>query len=109
MKRCPFYRVLIAFSSQWSGKIIFKVPILLHVGNAPSVKRPFRFENVWLEAEEFPHLVKTWSDQFHILGSSSYVLAKKLKLLKFKLNNSNRNVFRHLDTRMADLLEKVKL
>jgi len=85
------------------------VPILLHVGDVPSVKRPFRFENVWLEMEEFPHLVKTWWDQFHVSGSPSYMLAKKLKLLKFKPNDWNMNVFGHLDTRMAYLLEKVKL
>jgi len=38
------------------------VPILLHAGDAPSVRRPFRFENVWLEVEEFPLLVKNWWD-----------------------------------------------
>jgi len=49
------------------------VPILLHVGDIPSVKMPFRFENVWLEVEDFPHLVKTWCDHFHISGSHSSV------------------------------------
>jgi len=85
------------------------VPILLHVGDVPLVKRTFRFENVRLKVEDFPHLVKIWWDQFHIFGSLSYVLAKKLNLLKFKLKDWNRNVFGHPDTRMADLLEKVKL
>ena len=47
------------------------VLILLHVGDIPLVKRPFRFDNVWLEVEDFPHLVKTWWDQFHIFGSHS--------------------------------------
>ena len=37
------------------------------------------------------------------------MLAKKLDLLKFQLKDWNRNVFGHLDTRMADLLDKVKL
>jgi len=36
-------------------------------------------------------------------------VAKKLDLLKFQLKDWNRNVFGHLDTRMADLLDKVKL
>ena len=83
------------------------VPILLHVGDIPLVKRPFRSENVWLEVEDFPHLVKTWWDQCHISGSPSYVLAKKLNLLKLKFKDWN-NVFGHLDTRMANLLENVK-
>ena len=63
------------------------VQILLHVGDVSFVKRPFRSENVWLEAEEFSHFVKTWWDQFHISSSPSYVLAKKLNILKFKLND----------------------
>ena len=37
------------------------------------------------------------------------MLAKKLKHLKFKLIDWNRNVFGHLDTRMFGLLEKVKV
>ena len=37
------------------------------------------------------------------------MLAKKLDLLKFKLKNLSRSVFGHLDTRMADLADKVKL
>jgi len=59
--------------------------------------------------EDFTHLVKTWWDQFNIFCSPSYVLAKKFNLLKLKLKDWNRNVFGLLDTRMADLLEKVKL
>jgi len=37
------------------------------------------------------------------------MLAKKLKLLKFKLIDWNKNIFGHLDTRMFGLLEKVKV
>ena len=37
------------------------------------------------------------------------MLAKKLNLLKLKLKDWNGNVFGHLDTMMADWLEKVKL
>jgi len=71
----------------------YHIPILLHVGDVPLVKRPFKLENVWLEMEDFPHLVKAWWAQLHISGSSSYVLAKKLNLLKFKLKDWNRNFF----------------
>jgi len=50
---------------------------VLHVGDVASMQRPFRFENVWLEVEDFPNIVKTWWDQFHISSYRSYVLAKK--------------------------------
>ena len=46
---------------------------------------------------------------FTFLTPPSYVLAKKLNLLEFKLQHWNKNVFGHLDTRMDDLVEKVKL
>ena len=64
------------------------MPILLHVGNAPSVKRPSSFENVWPEMQDFPTpCEKSWLDQFHISGFPSYVLAKNLNILKFKLKD----------------------
>jgi len=36
------------------------VPILLHIGDVPLLKRPFRFKNECLEVSGFPYIVKTW-------------------------------------------------
>ena len=63
---------------------------------------------MWLEVEGFPKVVEICWDQFHIIGSPSYVLAEKLNLLKFELKDWNKNVFGHLDTLMAKLVEKLK-
>jgi len=55
-------------------------------------KRPFKFENVWLEVEGFSDFVEVVRDDFNAYGSSSFVLAKKLNFLKSKHKEWNRDV-----------------
>ena len=57
----------------------------------------------------FSDFVKAVWDDSNISGSSSFVVAKKLNLLKYKLKVCNRDVFGHLDTKLGDLIEKVKV
>ena len=45
------------FSVNWEDHFQ-GVLILLHVDDVCAVRRPFKFENVWLEVEGFPNLVK---------------------------------------------------
>ena len=42
------------------------------------------------------------------LGPFSFILAKKLNFLKIKLNEWNKDVFCHLEYKMANLAEKAK-
>jgi len=71
-------------------------------------KRPFKFENVSLEVDGYSNLVKFFWWELNVSGSFSFILAKKLCFLKSKLKDWNRDVFGHLDTKMADLVDKVK-
>ena len=48
-------------------------------------------------------------DELNVIGPSSFILAKKLNFLKTKLKQWNREVFDHLEFKMASLVEKVKL
>ena len=41
-------------------------PILLHIKEVPSVRRPFKFENMWLEVEGFTDLVKSFWGQLNV-------------------------------------------
>ena len=41
-------------------------------------------------------------------GSSSFILAKMLIFLKSRLKQWNKEVFGHLDSKMADLVVKIK-
>jgi len=59
--------------------------------------------------DDFSDFVKAVWDDCNISGSSNFVLAKKLNLLKSKLKVWNRNVFGHLDTKLGDLVKKVKV
>ena len=64
---------------------------------------------MWLEADGFDDLVKSVWDELNVVGPSSFILAKKLNFLKTKLKQWNREVFGHLDFKMASLVDKVKL
>ena len=57
----------------------------------------------------FVIFVKDVWDNFNASGSSSFILAKKLNILKSKLKEWNRDVFSHLDTELGALLNKVML
>ena len=54
---------------------------------------PFRFENMWLKVEGFKDLLKLWWERDNFSGSSSFILVAKLKALKSKLKEWNRDVF----------------
>jgi len=51
--------------------------------------------------------IPCWND-VNVIGLSSFFLAKKLSALKAKLKELNRDVFGHLEFKMAKLVEKVK-
>jgi len=79
------------------------------MGTTHVAKWPFKFENIWLEVDDFSDFVKALSDDFNAYGSSSFVLAKKLTFLQSKLKEWNRDVFSHLDTKLGALVEKIKV
>ncbi|RVX10471.1 Transposon TX1 uncharacterized 149 kDa protein [Vitis vinifera] len=54
-------------------------PILLDGGGLRRDPSPFRFENMWLKLEGFKDLLKSWWEGDNFSGSSSFILAEKLK------------------------------
>jgi len=82
--------------------------ILPQGGDVVSVKRPFKFENMWFEVEGFCDLVSFFWCELRVSSSSSFILAKKLNFLKRRLKEWNKEVFGHLDSKMADLVVKIK-
>ena len=71
-------------------------PILLESGKFLRGKRPFRFENMWLQAEGFGEMVRGWWESYQVDGTPSFILAKKLKALKLDLKKWNEKVFRNV-------------
>uniref|UniRef100_A0A7C8YPY8 Uncharacterized protein n=1 Tax=Opuntia streptacantha TaxID=393608 RepID=A0A7C8YPY8_OPUST len=101
---------LIVSSSSSSGKVIFlevrqgilpKITsdhfLVLQLGTTHTAKKPFKFENTWLEVDDFCDFVKAVWDGFNVSGSSSVILAKKLIFLMSKMKEWNRDVFGHFN------------
>ena len=81
-------------------------PILLDGGHLRRGPFPFRFENMWLKVEDFKDLLKSWRGEDSFSGPSSFILAAKLKALKSKLKEWNRDVFDRVEARKDLALNK---
>ena len=64
-------------------------PIILEGGAIQKGRRPFCFENMWLQVEGFMGKVKNWWDSYQFQGTPSYRMAMKLKALKADLKKWN--------------------
>ena len=53
--------------------------------------------------------VSSFWGELRVFGSSNFILAKKLNFLKRRLKEWNKEVFGHLDTKLADLVDKISL
>jgi hypothetical protein len=84
-------------------------PILLVGGCLQSGKRSFKFENMWLKEEGFVEKVRNWWGFFSFLGSSSFVLAKKLRALKGEIKRWNLEEFGNVEARNKAWTEELKL
>ncbi|XP_059658619.1 uncharacterized protein LOC132304937 [Cornus florida] len=62
-------------------------------------RSPFRFENMWLRAEDFQGKVRSWWEGVSVTGSPSFMLTKKLRSLKFDLKKWNKDIFGNLEWR----------
>uniref|UniRef100_M1BT70 Endonuclease/exonuclease/phosphatase domain-containing protein n=1 Tax=Solanum tuberosum TaxID=4113 RepID=M1BT70_SOLTU len=60
-------------------------PLILECGNWEKSNSYFKFENWWLQTENFKEMVKNWWDSFNVRGRPDFILASKLRYLKDKL------------------------
>ncbi|GFZ11267.1 hypothetical protein Acr_22g0006650 [Actinidia rufa] len=81
-------------------------PVFLVGGGKSKGPAPFKFENMWLQAEGFEDLVRKWWQGYSVHGSPSYHLARKLKLLKEDLKRWNREVLANLTEELQVLETK---
>ena len=65
---------------------------------------PFKFENMWLEVEGFRDLIKRWWEEVRVEGYGSFVVAKKLKVVKAEIKKWNREVFGDIKIRKYNLM-----
>ncbi|XP_034697243.1 uncharacterized protein LOC117923106 [Vitis riparia] len=83
-------------------------PILMDGGGMRRGPIPFRFENMWLKAEGVKDLLKQWWEEGRFSGSASFILAEKLKFMKAKLKEWNRNSFGRVEYRKNTALEQME-
>ena len=76
-------------------------------GDIKSSPNPFRFENMWLKAEGFKELLKSWWQSLSFCGTHSYILVAKLKALKGLLKSWNKEVFGEVGSRKSEALRRV--
>ena len=83
-------------------------PVLLDCGQILGGKRLFRFENMWLKAEGFVDLVRGWWESNAFTGSSSFIMANKLKALKADLKQWNVQVFGNVTLKQQGVLQSIQ-
>ena len=82
-------------------------PVVLEGGTMRRGPSPFRFENMWLKVEGFQELIHSWWQGIEVRGSASFRLVTKLKVVKQKLKEWNREVFGRLEDNKAAALQLV--
>ncbi|CAN0829650.1 Transposon TX1 uncharacterized 149 kDa protein [Linum grandiflorum] len=79
-------------------------PLILEAGQIVTIRRPWRFENLWLEHDGFSiFLQEVWRERVEGFGGM-FLLATRLKVLKEKLKDWNREVFKWNETEIVRCL-----
>lgn len=83
-------------------------PIMLKGGGLRRGPSPFRFENMWLKVDGFKDLLREWWQGTVVRGKASFRLASKLKVMKQKIKEWNREVFGRLEVNKNLALQQVE-
>src|ERR1044072_8256826 len=82
-------------------------PILLRCSAHNWGPKPFKVLDCWLDNSRLPQFVKeNWENQF-VGGKKIFVLKEKLKLMKNRLREWNKDVFGNLIEKRKDLLSQL--
>ncbi|MCH84952.1 LINE-1 reverse transcriptase like, partial [Trifolium medium] len=78
------------------------------VGNVDWGPRPFRFNNHWLQNDDFKRLVEdSWREQ-EVEGWMGFILKGKLKGLKTRIKLWNKEVYGGIDLKIKKLMEDIE-
>jgi hypothetical protein len=84
-------------------------PLMLECGDFSRGKRPFRFENMWLQSDGFVNQVKRWWESYHFVSTPSFILARKLRALKLDLKKWNVEVFGNVQNRKWQAMSELNV
>eukprot|EP00256_Glycine_max_P032671 XP_006577560.1 uncharacterized protein LOC102665607 [Glycine max] len=82
-------------------------PIWLECSNLNWGPKPFRFNNCWLEHDDFKSfIVEEWK-KIQITGRKAYVIKEKLKIIRESLKKWNKEVFGWLDLNIENIVAEM--
>lgn len=73
-------------------------------GSRRALRISFRFEFIWHITLDFEDIVEVWWNEYEVVGTPSFRLASKLKLLKGDIRKRNMEVFRRVEVRMREFI-----
>ncbi|CAN0825290.1 LINE-1 retrotransposable element ORF2 protein [Linum grandiflorum] len=81
--------------------------IILNCNSLPTIKRPWRFESMWILHDDFLPFISGWWSECHIRVDSLGSLAKKLKLLKDHLKRWNKDIFGRVESQISEIAAQI--
>jgi hypothetical protein len=92
----------------WGGSDHWLVQLEAGFQTTPKNK-PFRFEKFWIDHPTFKEKIKQWWwEEQPEQGTRMFKLHKKLKYIRKKLKEWNRDIFGNINTEKNDIEEKMK-
>ncbi|CAL1395177.1 unnamed protein product [Linum trigynum] len=83
-------------------------PLFIKCGDSIRVKRPWRFQNIWLEDARFYEGLETWV-KIPLRGYGRvFRWVMRLQDLKWQIKDWNKNVFGNINQLVEDSLGKIK-
>ncbi|WMV33006.1 hypothetical protein MTR67_026391 [Solanum verrucosum] len=82
-------------------------PLMLECGNWERSTSNFKFENWWLQTQDFKERVKEWWNSATYVGKPDYILACKLRLLKVKLKEWSKAIHENLGMQKQSILNQL--
>lgn len=98
-------------AAQWVGDrdISDHCPIWLDCAVYDWGPKPFRFNNCWIQHNEFKAFVAEYWKGFNVRGWKIYAFKEKLKLLREKLREWNKEVFDYLDLNIKNIVKDINV
>lgn len=115
LDRFIFKGDLTLFENLFSAKILasggsdhFPVQLSIVDDQRPR-KCPFKFEKMWMQDINFLTLVKEWWFGMEVVGSRMFCFNTKIKILKQKLIQSNKDHFKNIFTEKERLEGEIEI
>lgn len=95
--------------AQWIGDkdISDYCPVWLMSSSLNWGPKPLRFNNCWLEHEDFKEFIRHSWNSFKVEGRDYHVLKEKLRLLKQKMRTWSRDIFGLKDLRIENIVKEL--